>query len=57
MNYPVYNFGAGPAMLPRVVLEQVQAELLDWHGRGISVMEMSHRWFHFRQYAHRPYQR
>jgi phosphoserine aminotransferase apoenzyme (EC 2.6.1.52) len=43
MNYPVYNFGAGPAMLPRVVLEQVQAELLDWHGRGISVMEMSHR--------------
>ncbi|AEM47538.1 Phosphoserine aminotransferase [Acidithiobacillus ferrivorans SS3] len=43
MKYPVYNFGAGPAMLPHVVLEQVQAELLDWHGRGISVMEMSHR--------------
>lgn len=43
MNQPVYNFGAGPAMLPPAVLEQVQAELLDWHGRGISVMEMSHR--------------
>ncbi len=43
MIHTVYNFGAGPAMLPHAVLEQVQAELLDWHGRGISVMEMSHR--------------
>lgn len=43
MNQPVYNFGAGPAMLPHAVLEQVQAEMLDWHGRGISIMEMSHR--------------
>ncbi|PKY11331.1 phosphoserine transaminase [Acidithiobacillus marinus] len=43
MNEPVYNFGAGPAMLPAAVLEQVQGELLDWQGRGISVMEMSHR--------------
>ncbi len=43
MNHPVYNFGAGPATLPHAVLEQVQAELLDWHGRGISIMEMSHR--------------
>ena len=39
----VYNFNAGPAMLPRPVLEQVQAELGDGQGRGMSVMEMSHR--------------
>ena len=37
------NFNAGPAMLPRSVLEEVQQELLDYHGRGLSVMEMSHR--------------
>lgn len=40
---PVYNFGAGPAMLPRAVMEQAQAEFLDWHGTGMSVVEMSHR--------------
>ena len=39
----VLNFNAGPAALPRPVLEQVQAELLDYHGRGTSIMEMSHR--------------
>jgi phosphoserine aminotransferase len=39
----VLNFNAGPAMLPRTVLERVQAELLDFQGRGISIMEMSHR--------------
>lgn len=39
----VYNFSAGPAMLPLEVLETVQAELLDYHGSGMSVMEMSHR--------------
>ena len=39
----IYNFSAGPAVLPRAVLEQAQAELLDWHGSGMSVMEMSHR--------------
>ena len=39
----VYNFSAGPAVLPRPVLEQVQAELCDWHQSGMSVMEMSHR--------------
>ena len=39
----VYNFGAGPAMLPKAVMEQAQAEMLDWHGSGISVIEMSHR--------------
>jgi len=39
----VFNFGAGPAMLPEPVLRQVAGELLDWHGSGMSVMEMSHR--------------
>lgn len=39
----IVNFSAGPATLPLVVLEQVQAELLDWRGSGMSVMEMSHR--------------
>jgi phosphoserine aminotransferase len=39
----VYNFSAGPAVLPEEVLEQAQAEMLDWHGSGMSVMEMSHR--------------
>ena len=40
---PIYNFSAGPAMLPAEVLRQAQAELLDWQGSGVSVMEMSHR--------------
>jgi phosphoserine aminotransferase len=39
----VYNFSAGPAALPTEVLEQAQAEMLDWNGTGMSVMEMSHR--------------
>ncbi|AAZ96902.1 phosphoserine aminotransferase [Thiobacillus denitrificans ATCC 25259] len=39
----IYNFSAGPAVLPKDVLQQVQAELVDWHGSGMSVMEMSHR--------------
>jgi phosphoserine aminotransferase len=39
----VYNFCAGPAMLPPPVLETVRAELLDWQGSGLSVMEVSHR--------------
>ena len=39
----IYNFSAGPAVLPREILLQAQAELLDWHGSGMSVMEMSHR--------------
>jgi phosphoserine aminotransferase len=39
----IYNFSAGPAMLPQAVLEQAAAEMLDWHGSGMSVMEMSHR--------------
>ena len=39
----IYNFSAGPAVLPKEVLEQAAAEMLDWHGSGMSVMEMSHR--------------
>jgi phosphoserine aminotransferase len=39
----IYNFSAGPAVLPGEVLQQAQAELIDWHGSGMSVMEMSHR--------------
>jgi phosphoserine aminotransferase len=39
----IYNFSAGPAVLPKAVLQQAQAELTDWHGSGMSVMEMSHR--------------
>jgi phosphoserine aminotransferase len=39
----VHNFGAGPAVLPLPVLERVQADLLDYAGTGMSVMEMSHR--------------
>ncbi|MBK9185758.1 MAG: 3-phosphoserine/phosphohydroxythreonine transaminase [Moraxellaceae bacterium] len=38
-----YNFCAGPAALPEAVLQQAQAELLDYQGKGLSVMEMSHR--------------
>jgi len=38
-----YNFCAGPAALPVAVLERAREELLDYHGRGLSVMEMSHR--------------
>lgn len=38
-----FNFSAGPAALPTAVLEQAQAEMLDWGGKGLSVMEMSHR--------------
>lgn len=39
----VYNFSAGPAVLPEEVLKQAQQEMLDWQGSGMSVMEMSHR--------------
>jgi phosphoserine aminotransferase len=39
----VYNFSAGPAVLPQQVLLQAQGELTDWHASGMSVMEMSHR--------------
>ncbi len=39
----VYNFGAGPAVLPESVLQEAQNELLDYRGSGMSIMEMSHR--------------
>lgn len=39
----VFNFSAGPAVLPEPVLQKAAAEMLDWHGSGMSVMEMSHR--------------
>ena len=39
----VFNFSAGPAVMPEEVLQQAQSEMLDWHGSGMSVMEMSHR--------------
>jgi len=39
----IYNFSAGPAVLPHEVLKQARDEMLDWHGSGMSVMEMSHR--------------
>src|SRR5215831_15497958 len=38
-----FNFSPGPAVLPEEVLQQAREELLDWHGSGMSVMEMSHR--------------
>ena len=39
----VYNFSAGPSMLPEEVLKKVQAEMLDYEGTGMSITEMSHR--------------
>lgn len=38
-----YNFSAGPAAMPEAVLQRAAAEMLDWQGSGMSVMEMSHR--------------
>lgn len=38
-----FNFSAGPAVLPESVLQRAADEMLDWHGSGMSVMEMSHR--------------
>ncbi len=43
MRQRPYNFSAGPAAMPEAVLQQAAAEMLDWHGSGMSVMEMSHR--------------
>ncbi|WP_144638973.1 3-phosphoserine/phosphohydroxythreonine transaminase [Bordetella genomosp. 13] len=44
-----WNFSAGPSALPEAVLRQAAAEMLDWRGSGMSVMEMSHRGKHFVQ--------
>jgi phosphoserine aminotransferase len=45
----IYNFSAGPSVLPKQVLEKVQEDLLSYQGLGISVMEMSHRSQHFEE--------
>lgn len=47
----VFNFSPGPAMLPEPVLVRAQAELLDWRGSGMSVMEVSHRGTDFIEFA------
>ena len=39
----IFNFNAGPAALPLEVLEEVQAELLDFNNTGMSILEISHR--------------
>ena len=39
----VYNFSAGPAVLPESVLQSAAVEMMDYEGSGMSVMEMSHR--------------
>ncbi|HEY5566890.1 MAG TPA: 3-phosphoserine/phosphohydroxythreonine transaminase [Gammaproteobacteria bacterium] len=49
----IYNFSAGPAVLPEPVLERAREELLDWQGLGMSVMEVSHRSAEFIEYAER----
>ncbi|MGB1236963.1 MAG: 3-phosphoserine/phosphohydroxythreonine transaminase [Pseudomonadales bacterium] len=46
-----HNFSAGPAAIPDAVLAQAQEEMLDWQGRGLSVMEMSHRSAEFTEVA------
>lgn len=43
MKDPVYNFGAGPAMLPFPVMQQIRDEFLDYNGMGVSIVEISHR--------------
>jgi len=43
MTQRPYNFSAGPAAIPEAVLQQAAQEMLDWHGSGMGVMEMSHR--------------
>jgi len=43
MSDRVYNFGAGPAMLPIPVMEQIKEEFLDYKGTGVSIIEISHR--------------
>ena len=48
-----YNFSAGPAALPEAVLQQAAAEMLDWQGSGMGVMEMSHRGKEFVSIAER----
>ena len=46
-----FNFAAGPAAIPEAVLREAAADMLDWHGSGVGVMEMSHRGKEFMQIA------
>lgn len=43
MTTRIYNFGAGPAMLPESILKEAQEEFLDWHNTGMSILEIGHR--------------
>ena len=52
----VFNFSAGPAVLPEPVLQRAAEEMLEWHGSGMSVMEMSHRGKQFVEIASRAEQ-
>ncbi len=45
----VFNFSAGPGMLAEEVLDQAQKEMLDWHGTGMSIMELGHRGTEFKE--------
>lgn len=56
MSKRLFNFCAGPAALPEAVLQQAREELLDWQGKGLSVMEMSHRSDEFVSIAERAEQ-
>lgn len=47
----IFNFSAGPAMLPEEVLLEAQREMLDWHGTGMSIMELGHRGPEFQRVA------
>ena len=47
----IWNFSAGPCVLPEEVLKQAQADLLNWNNSGVSVMEMSHRGKDFKSIA------
>lgn len=51
MSERKYNFSAGPCTLPLEVLEEAQRELVDYHGAGMSLIEMSHRGAHFQAVA------
>ncbi len=52
MTKKIYNFSAGPAILPEIVLQEAQREMLDLHGIGMSVMEISHRSMPFETVLH-----
>ena len=46
-----FNFSAGPATLPESVLRHAQGEMLEWHGSGASIVELSHRGPEFMEVA------